>query len=464
MTTKPSESLVLVRRCEEYDRATIERIVAEGMERFGYQPAGKVFVKPNVVFAGDPKVFGRHAYTETAFVGACLRSLARRPGVQRVDLGENSAIGFPTRHCYRHAGYYEEVERVAHAARCPVDIVCMDEGPRDTVQVNGTVHQTLRLGRVMARADTKVYLPKLKCHCVSRMTGAVKLNIGICCADDRSIRHDYMLNEKIVDLLAVGWPDFIAMDAIDVGVGNEAFPVPRRLGLILMGTNPVAVDLVGARLLGLGVDDVPYLAAAVRRGYRPASVDEVTLAGDLTTLGALDEQARRIMPYDQEFTAWQDIPRELERLSSPMRLYWGAHRNGTGEKCGTGCLMAVKMFLASLERYAGAEAFARAKPVVFVVGRTDEVVDARGEEVFLIGTCAQAVKPVNARKVISVDKCFTTANDLTFAIGTRLGMPAPSRDARMVGGLVRDMARASAGKLFSLRLVQDLGARLGRKK
>ena len=43
-------------------------------------------------------------------------------------------------------------------------------------------------------------------------------------------------------------------------------------------------------------------------------------------------------------------------------------------------------------------------------------------------------------------------------------MPAPSRDAKMVGGLVRDLARSSVGKLFSRRLVQDLGGRLGGKK
>jgi uncharacterized protein (DUF362 family) len=464
MTAKPANPVVLVRRCEEYDAAAIERLVAAGMERFGYRPAGKVFVKPNVVFAGDPKVFGRTAYTDPALVGACLRVLAREPGVARVTVGENSAIGFPTRHCFRHAGYFDEVERVARAARCPVDLVCMEEEPRDTVAVNGVVHRSLRLARSLARADTKVYLPKLKCHCVRKMTGAVKLNIGICCADDRAVRHDFMLDEKIVDLLAVGWPDLVVMDAIDVGVGNEAFPTPRRLGLVLMGTNPLAVDLVGARLLGLAVDDVPYLAAAVRRGYGPARVEEVVLEGDLTSLAALDEQARRVLPYDDEFHAWQDVQHELDRLGAPMRLVWGPHRRGAGERCETGCVMAIKMFLASYEKYAGPAAFATAKPVVFVVGRPAEVVDGRGAEVFLIGTCAQAARTVNAKKVVPVDHCFTTASDLTFAIGTRLGMPAPSRDAKMVGGLVRDFARAGVGKLFSRRLLQDLGRRGGHEQ
>jgi hypothetical protein len=144
-----------------------------------------------------------------------------------------------------------------------------------------------------------------------------------------------------------------------------------------------------------------------------------------------------------------------------MRLAWGPHRRGTGERCETGCIMALKMFLASYERYAGAAAFATAKPVVFVVGRPAEPVDGRGADVILIGTCAQAAQVAHAREVVRVDRCFTTASDLTFSIGTRLGMPAPSRDLKMVGGLVRDFARASVGKLFSRRLLQDLGGRGG---
>jgi hypothetical protein len=43
-------------------------------------------------------------------------------------------------------------------------------------------------------------------------------------------------------------------------------------------------------------------------------------------------------------------------------------------------------------------------------------------------------------------------------------MPAPSRDAKMVGGLVRDCARAGVGKRFRRRLLQDLGRRGGHEQ
>jgi uncharacterized protein (DUF362 family) len=455
MSLSDLSNTVFIKRCEEYDRERLQGIVAEGMAHFGYRPRGNVMVKPNVVFAYNTEVFGNMAYTATPLVGASLVALSKSPGVKRIDMGENCAVGFPTRLCYQSAGYYDEMVRVNQEAGCPVGIFCMDEEPRDSVFIGGVVHDNLRVSRKMARADSKVYLPKLKCHCVSNMTGAVKLNVGICSDDERSIRHDFMLNEKIVDLLVAGYPDFIVMDAIDVGMGNEAFPTRRKLGLVIMGTNPMAVDMVGARLLGFGVADVPYLQAAVNRGYTPADIDQVVIAGDLESMADVDEQAKRLMPYDDEFSRWQDVDKELKRLNSPMRFFWGPYRANADEKCLTGCVMGLKMFLGSMERFAGTEAFAGARPVSFVIGRCEAPIDAGGEEIFLLGSCARATI-TNAKKVTHLDKCFTTAGDMNLSIGHKLGMPAVTRDPIFLAHLMGSAIKASARKVTSMRYFQDI--------
>ncbi len=450
------DNTVLVMRCEEYDREKVAGIVTEGMQHLDYKPSGKVFAKPNVVFAYKRDVFGAHAYTHPDVVGPTLLALAGAEGVTRVDLGENSAVGMPTRLGYKYAGYYKELRRVRSQAACPVDIFCIDEEPRDSVFVGGRVHDNLRIARRMARADSMVYLPKLKCHCVSNMTGAVKLNIGICSDDERSIRHDFLLNEKIVDLLAPGWPDFVVMDAIEVGVGNEAVPTPRKLGVILLGRNPLAVDLAAARLLGLQLEDVPYLQAAVARGYSPSSLEEVKLDGDLRSIDDLDAQAKRLLPYDDAYYRWQDISRELKRLKSPIRFFWGPYSRGNDKKCLTGCVMGLKMFLGFFEQYAGADAFARAKPVSFVVGRYEGEVDGGGNEVFLIGSCAKA-RVVNASKITRMDKCFTTAGDMMQTISLKMGMPSPFMDPVFLFHYLGAVLNASLRKILSLRYFQDIG-------
>ena len=455
MAETPLDPRVLVVRCEGYDAGAIEQIVADGMGKLGYRPQGKVFVKPNVVFAGKGAMGNTVAMTNRALLGACLSAVAQDRGVERIDVGENSGIGFPTMHCYRNAGYVDEVKRARKNIRCPVDLYCMDEDLRDSVFVGGRVHDNLRVSRRMARADTKIYLPKLKCHCVSNMTGAVKLNVGICSDDERSIRHDFLLDEKIVDLLTPGWPDFVVMDAIDIGVGNEAFPIARKLGLLLMGRNPMAVDLVAARLLGYDLDDVPYLRVAVDRGYGPGSLDEVQLLGDLTSLEEIDEQAKRVQPYDEEFRAWQDLEHDLKRLQCPIRLHWGPFRGHADELCRTGCIMGLKMFLAAYEALSGPDVFRTANPCTFVIGRIDEPIDGQGNDVFLLGSCAKA-EIRNARDVVQIDKCFTTASDMTFQIGHRMGMPSPLTDPKMALPLVRDLVGASLRKGKNLRYLQDI--------
>lgn len=444
---------VIVRRCEEYDEDALKSIISDGMKDLEYTPSGSIFVKPNVVYATKNGRYGSTAYTHPTLVGAALVSLAM-PGVSRIDIGEKTAIGYPTRLTYRYAGYYKMVKEARRKARAPIGIHCIDEERRDRVFVGGAVHDTLRLSRSMSRADSLVYLPKLKCHCVSSMTGAVKLNIGICSDDERSIRHDFLLNGKIVDLLAVGYPDFIVMDAIDAGVGTEAVPTPRRLGLVIMGRNPLAVDLVGARLLGFNLDDVPYLKEAVARGYKPARLKDVRISGDLKSVADLDRYARRIQPYDDDFYSWHDVGKELKRLQSPLRFYWG-HTKPDGSKCTTGCIMAVKMYFAFTERFAGGEAFRRAKPAVLVVGGVDETIDARGHDVFLLGSCARA-NIINARKIIAIDSCTTTAVEMTEVIRGRLGIPTPLYAPSQIAPLMGAMLVASMKKMINLRYAQDI--------
>lgn len=299
---------VYLKRCEEYDRAAILGIVREGMKALAYVPSGNVFVKPNCVFASTGGKFGTNAHTNPDFLGATALALGNADNVKRVDVGENTGMRIPTRMFYKQAGYYKLMDDIQKQSRAKVDLFCIDEERRDRVFVGGVVHNTVRLSRRMARADSKVYVPKLKCHNVVNVTGAVKLNIGVLSDDERAIRHDFMLIDKIVDLLKAGYPDFIVMDAIDVGVANEIIPTVRKLGLVIMGRNPMAVDIVASRLLGYEIGDVPYLKRAVERGYTPGSLKEITLAGDITSIRELDAQAKRIQPYDEEYYRWQDIP------------------------------------------------------------------------------------------------------------------------------------------------------------
>jgi hypothetical protein len=192
---------------------------------------------------------------------------------------------------------------------------------------------------------------------------------------------------------------------------------------------------------------VPYLKTAVDRGYSPSSFSDVTLTGDVTDLDELDRWAGKLLPYDAEFNLWQDVSQELRRMNSPMRFMWGPCHKGKGDLCKTGCVMGLKMFLSAMEKLNGSSAFANAKPVVFVIGHYEEPVDAKGHEVFLIGSCAKA-DVVNAKKVTRIDKCFTTASDMNLAIGHKLGLKSLTLDPRFMSGFVSTLMKASFRRPF----------------
>jgi len=456
MSKADNDSVVLVKECGEYEPDKIRLMVLDGMKKLGYSPRGKVALKPNVVCAFDPKFSSVHAYTHPKFLSGVVRAVSEQDEVSGIAITETSAVGNPSPVSFHFAGYTKLVRELKKEVKKPVRLVGMDEEMRKEVFLGGVVHHQVRLARSFALADSKIYLPKLKGHCVSRMTGAVKLNIGILSFDDRSVRHDFLLDQKIVDLLRVGYPDFVVMDAITIGVGNEALPIPRKLGLILMGRNPVAVDLVASRLLGMrGEVDVPYLALAIKNGYKPASLEEVKLIGDAESEKDLERFAERVKPYDDEFYRWQDVNKELERMRSPLRLYFGPYSEKSEARCETGCVMGLKMYLAFLEAYAGVDGFARAKPGIFVIGKIREEIDAKGANVFIFGSCSSA-KILNPGKVVNINKCFTTASDMFLIVGNRTGIKSPFFDPKFLSQYVPYLLFSIGKKLVNGRYLQDI--------
>jgi hypothetical protein len=117
--------------------------------------------------------------------------------------------------------------------------------------------------------------------------------------------------------------------------------------------------------------------------------------------------------------------------------------------------MGLKMFLSAMEKLNGSSAFSKANPVVFVIGDYNEPIDAHGEEVFLLGSCSKA-SITRAKKIIRIDKCFTTAADMNLSIGHRLGLKSLTLDFKFMFDFIVTLHQASARKLISGRYIQDI--------
>ncbi len=425
---------VIIRRCDDYDDLDrIQALIREGMEALGAKPWGRVLVKPNVVFAH--KRYARFAYTSPAVLEPLFRELNTRSPVGSISLGERSAVTIPTRYLFHIAGY------VDMAKRCGVRCAYFDEEAKKRVYLeHGTVHRSLLFPRSVVDSDYRIWVPKLKNHVSSRLTCALKLNIGIVDSRERLTHHDYLLEEKIADLYEVGRPDFILVDAILGGQRNELVPQPIFIGALVMGTNSVAVDAVCARILGLEPKDVRHLMIVHERGHGPVALEEIDVEGDIS-LETLQERTRTL---DRTYN-------DLRTMDLPVHLHLGPHPNGD-DLCHTGCINMLKAVFAILDASTPGS-LRRLRPFHVVVGEIQGDVDAEGENVLMVGDCTRVGGQVRG-KVLRVRGCPVPVPVFMLHACHYGKVPGPYLDPEAMAALPAYAAIASANKAlrsFGLR-------------
>ncbi len=117
--------------------------------------------------------------------------------------------------------------------------------------------------------DLVVSVAKLKTHHWAGMTASMKNLFGVVPGAvygwPKNLLHVRGIEQAILDLSATIRPSLAIVDAVVAMEGDG--PImgrPRELGLIAMGTDPVAVDATCARIIGLDPTRLGYLEEASR--------------------------------------------------------------------------------------------------------------------------------------------------------------------------------------------------------
>ncbi|MGV8074007.1 MAG: DUF362 domain-containing protein, partial [Syntrophobacteraceae bacterium] len=96
--------------------------------------------------------------------------------------------------------------------------------------------------------------------------------------------------DMLIDLAGCVAPRVSIMDAV-VGMEGDGpgAGTPRRIGLLLGSTNPLALDVAASEIAGLSRESNPILMAAQRRGIVPSCIEEVQIEGaDISELRISD--------------------------------------------------------------------------------------------------------------------------------------------------------------------------------
>lgn len=404
------ERKVIIKRCDTYDNDEIQKIIREGIEELGLKPKGKILIKPNIVTAN--KEYIHHSFTEPTMLRAMVDTLRQDYQQEKITIGESGGIGIPSRMFFAESGIRQMSDDI------DVPLVDFNEEQAKVVTLQkAKLHKTMEVAKSIYEADFKVWMPKLKYHIVTDLTNTLKLNIGVLNHKERFLYHDDRLHQKIVDMLETGYPDVIVSDAITIGKGFESSPYPVHLGAILISNEPLACDVVAAKILGYDPHKVLHLVEAKERGYGSIDLDDVTVTGDIS----IEELAERVKDVESPF-------QDLSKLDSPLTFYEGINK-ASGNICYGGCICSIKGTLGTAEKkYPGT--LKKAKKAAIVMGFYEGDVIHPDEIVVLVGSCAGVSGKLEAKKIIRTKGCPVKVKDLMIFLLFKLNIKSPAFDMR----------------------------------
>ena len=226
-----------------------------------------ILVKPNYLNSKAPST---GITTDGRVVEGVVKFLKEKG--QDVVIGEGSGFG-ETFHAFRVAGVDTVAERYG--------VRLVDLNSDEFVEVHPPNALSLKKVKVAKTAVESVIVsvPKLKLHRIAGVTLSLKNMMGALAT--KGVMHaGFSLSENIADLASVLTPSVAVVDGIIAGEGHENSGNPVEMNLVIAGTDPVAVDSVGAAIMGVVPADVKHLVLAQKKGLGTCSLEQITILGE----------------------------------------------------------------------------------------------------------------------------------------------------------------------------------------
>ena len=226
-----------------------------GIERF-VRPGERVVVKPN---AGWNRVPDQAANTSPEVVAEVVRQVvgAGAAAVWVTDVSINNA-----ERCFERSGL------AAAAAAGGGKVVLPDGRGFRPVVLDGKLLREAEVLWPFVDADRVINVPAVKQHGLTGASMAMKNWYGV--LGGHRVRLHQSIEQAIADLAGMMRPTLTVLDGTRVlmanGPSGGSLDDVRRGDTVVAGIDEVAIDSVGATLLGRAAADLPFLAAGEAAG------------------------------------------------------------------------------------------------------------------------------------------------------------------------------------------------------
>jgi uncharacterized protein (DUF362 family) len=282
-------SVVVLKECKEYNEDVEKRLregmgVLGGMSRF-VKPGQRVLLKVNLLMKKAPE---QAVTTHPIVIEAVVKLVQEAGGIPIIGDSPGGPYTINSlRGIYARCGIKDLADRTGAILNENVEQVTVPHP-------SGKVMKSLTVTKAVIDADVIIPISKLKTHSFMTFTGAVKVLFGIIPGLLKAEYHVKMSKpddfaEMLVDICSWVKPTLNIMDGCLAMEGNgPSSGVPRKIGALLLSTDPYALDTVATNLIGLKPESVPTIMSARNRGF-VSRMNEVELKGDNPSLWQIED-------------------------------------------------------------------------------------------------------------------------------------------------------------------------------
>ena len=270
------KSKVVLLPCREYDEEKIHMLLKQGLDFLGgvetlIPKDAKILLKPNLLKKAEVE---KAVITHPVVVGA-FAGILRESGYENIVLADSCGHG-TTQAVIRGTGMDTYLEKYH------IPAVDYSEGVK-TAYPQGVQAKEFILPKELLEQDCVISLSKMKTHALERITGAVKNSYGFVYGFHKAKGHTQYPSadsfaRMLIDLNKCVAPKLYVMDGIVAMEGNgpgSGDPVP--MNVLLISTDPVALDSVFSRLVYLKPEMVPTNYHGEKMGLGTWKEEEITL-------------------------------------------------------------------------------------------------------------------------------------------------------------------------------------------
>jgi len=266
---------------------TLEADIRAAFERLQWRnyikSDSRVFVKPNFTLP----FFQPGVTTHGSVIEATLAVLKDRASEVLIGEADGGYGSYTAEYALTNHGIPDICRRTGTTM---VNISQMERA-RVTERVNGKLI-TVTIGKELLNVDESVSLPVLKVHAVTKVSLSIK-NLWGCHPDTLRLLDHKNLEEKLTLIAKSIHLRFALVDGIcGLNIHGPMYGTPVKVGVIMLGDNPVATDATACRLMGFDPARIKHIRIAANEGLGPYNIDDIHILEDLSIF----QQKFRIEP------------------------------------------------------------------------------------------------------------------------------------------------------------------------